>query len=880
MWLAFRELRAEAVGGRQQARLWLREVRAAVVDGLGARLERRRRAPRRTGLRRRPLAEMGQDLRYAVRFLRRNPGHTLIVALILGLGVGANVSVYELAAAVLLRPPAAVSEPDRLVSVWYDYQGNRLLLTHPGFRELAESAPVFSALAASSGVTVHVVTTARAEGGARLDGALVSGSYFTTLGVRPALGRLLTPADDGDPGAHPVVVVSHRLWRTRLGERPDVVGSELRINGRPFTVVGVASSGFRGLEAGAYADLWVPLAMQQEVLPGVGDRLSSPFAGWLSVVGRLAPGVSRAEAVRWLDDWLESAERQHPFAEAWQLERDVWVNPYARENLTRVALLLGTGVGLVLLVTCANLANLLMLQAVSRRRELAVRSALGAGRWRLFRQILVESVVLALLGGAVGLLVTRVGVGALSRLRLTSAIAVADLRLEPDARIAAVALLLAVGTALVFAGSPAWVLSRQRAAPGSGSATAFGSRGSARLRGALVVAQVALALVLCVGAALLVRSLAWLHGVDPGFEARRVVSLAVDLELDGYSDAEAGRFYRAALERLGALPGAAGVAAAARVPFGPAGRGFASSATMVSLEGGEIPSGVPEGQRGTDGRMLFASSHVAPGYFATLGIRPLAGRTFTADDLAGPPVAVVSESLATALWPDSSPLGQRLVLDVKTGATAEVVGVVSGVHEGSLDEAPTMCIYLPLASDTAGPLTFLVRAKGDVAALTTTAREALLGLDDRLTLYDVGPLAALIEDTLWQPRLLASLVGVFGALALTLAAVGLYGVIAYAVRTRVRELGLRMALGATAARVAMFVLRRGLGLALAGVVVGVPAAFVLTRLLRSELYGVAVGDVASFVAATVLLLGIAGAASCPPARRAVAVDPAEALRRE
>jgi predicted permease len=664
------------------------------------------------------------------------------------------------------------------------------------------------------------------------------------------------------------VVLGHTLWQRRFGSDPRVVGRAVTLNAQPFTVIGVAPPGFRGSVVGLALEAFVPLSMQRE-LRGGGDLLAARGARWLAGVGRLRPGTD----IRAAEAQLQAVSRRlvegglAPKGGGVALHT-FWDTPTGGARVLRPVLLVLAGVvALVLLIACANVANLLLARATGRRREVALRLSLGASRARLVRQLLTESVLLALLGGAAGLLVAAWSTGLLMAFTPPS-----DLPIALTPRVDAAALLvtfaLSCGTGLLFGLVPALQASRadQAGVLRDESAAVVGGRGRQRLRAALVAGQVALSLVLLVAATLLLRSLYRAHTLSPGFETRGVLLASLDLQGGGYTPQTGAAFWRALWPRLRHLPGATGATFTRRAPLGLGG----TSTTTVNVEGYAAPDGQP----------AWAHFHaVGPEYFRTLGARLVAGRDFTEADAQGAPrVAVVSETMARRYWGKESPLGRRL--ELRRGEWWTVVGVAAEAKDRQLTEPAVPHLFVPVFQQHYAALTLLVRAAGDPRALAPAVSAQVRGLDPALPVYEVRTLAEHARGSSFPQRLGGSLLAVFGVLALALAAIGLYGVLAYSVGQRTREIGIRVALGAAASDVFRMVMRQGVAVAAVGVVLGLLAALPAARALRALLVGVGPWDPLSFAVVTAALLAAAAAACAVPARRATRVDPAVALRAE
>jgi putative ABC transport system permease protein len=818
------------------------------------------------------------DLRYALRTLAKSPGFTLVAVATLALGIGGTTVIFTLIDAVLLRPPAHVREPDRLVSIYTsDYSGPRYSASSlPDVQDFRDRAEVLSSVAA---YTPRPVSFTAGDEPTRALAELVSGEYFAVLGMVPAAGRLFRPDEGRTPGADPVVVLSYSLWQQHFGGDPAVVGKTIRLTGHPFTVVGVAPPDFSGLVRGLDVGLWVPLSMQPVLQPGSNDLTERGSRGWF-VVGRLKPGATLEQArARFAvigrqlhdafpDQWTDV----HDSARVVSVlpEREARVFPRIRGALIGFMSILMVVAVLVLLICCANLANLLLARATRRRREVAIRLAIGAARGRLVRQLLTESAVLAIAGALAGALVAGWAAGLLSAFQPPVPVPVAlDLRL--DLRVLSFTLLVAVGAAVAFGLLPALRATRpdlvgalkQEQSAASGHPRWFG------LRDLLVVGQVAISLVLLVAAGLLLRSLRNAQQMDLGFDPHGLAFATVAPSLQGYPEARATQLYATLTQRLATTPGVEAVATAKLLPLG------------LDFERRSVRVVGYQPRPGED--MEFGDDLVGPGYFAAMRISIVRGRAFTDRDRAGAPrVVIVNQTFVRRFWPGQDPIGKRL--EDGFGYGLDVVGVAHDGKYRSLGEESQPFFYLcalqpPISNRAQTDLTVIVRTAGDPSALLPVLRQEIHALDRDLPVQ-LATMDQHLGLVLLPQRMGATLLGGFGVLGLALAALGLYGVMAYAVSLRTREIGIRMALGARAADVRRMVVTRGLAVTGVGVVLGLLVAFLATRLVTSVLFGVSPTDPVTF-AGVVLILAAAGAlAAYVPARRATRVDPVVALRTE
>ena len=810
------------------------------------------------------LDTLGQDVRYALRMLGRSPGFAAVAILTLALGIGANAAIFSVVNAVLLQP-LPYAKPQQLVVVPEARPQSGITgggMWWPTFQEVHDHNDVFSAMA---GFAVHALTlTGRGEP-ADVSTVVVTGDFFNVFETRALLGRTLTAAD-GERGAAPAVVISEGLWRSRFGADAGIVGKAVALDERPFTVVGVTSADFRMPFLAQPEQMWIPL-VEDPVFSVFMTR--PPQEHWLPVLARLRQGVSLEAARVEMKTISARLAETTPQEKGWVLG----VEPLEREIVDVVQqplLLLLGAVGLVLLIACANLANLLLARATARQKEMAVRIALGAGARRIARQLLTESVLLGLLGGAAGMLLAGWGVSSLKSLLPRELPQLHAVRV--DGWVLGFGLALSLATSLVFGLAP--VLFATGGNPQGHlreSARAGESRRSQRARGLLAIAEVALAMILLVGAGLLLRSFARLTAVNPGFATEHVVKTDVSLPQFQYSKPEQwAAFANEAMQRITAKPGMEDAAMAAPLPL---------TSNFVNLPF-TIEGNAPLPQGSVETAHYVAAS---PGYFRVMEISLERGRLFSADDTAAtPPVVLISEKMARQYFPHENPLGRQMMFGFPPNGNVvrEIVGVVSDIRDVSLGKDPGPMMYVPFAQAPLWGGEVVVRSNLGASAVAAAVREEIHAIDKDLPVTDVETLPEAVHASMAEPRFRTLLLGLFGGMALVLAAIGIYGVVSFSVARRTREIGTRMALGATPGSIWRLVIGESAKLVLLGLAVGIPAALLLTRSLGALLFGVRASDPLTFVVVASLLTLVALVAAYLPARAAMRVDPMVALRCE
>jgi macrolide transport system ATP-binding/permease protein len=809
------------------------------------------------------------DLRFACRQVMRSPGFAVAIVLTLALCIGANTAIFSIFDAWVLRPIPA-RDASQIINVYRSTgQDPYGVFSYPEYTNYRDHNTVLAGLAAFAGGQVtlggHGAAASGGDAGETLQAQMVSGNYFSMLGIGAERGRMFLPDEDRTPNAHPVVVLSHDLWQRRFGGDPNIAGAQVTLNSVQYTVVGIAPEAFSGTTPDA-PDVWIPIMMAGNVRPGA-HVLEDANERSLQLVGRLAPGAGREQAqvqlsvlARNLAPASDSAGR----AVSITVTPGQFLDPRERGDALPFAGLLMATVALVLLIACANIANVLLARSADRQREIAIRLSLGASRGRLVRQLLTETMVLALAGGVAGLILALWFAGLIVGALHPPGGHRLSVDVQLDGRVLAFTILLSVVTGIACGLAPALGSSRQDLASAvKDEWNAFGRRVTgSRLRGTLVVTQVAVSLFLLVGAGLLVRALQKAQDVTPGFDLSDVQVVSADLQLHDYDSAHAKAFQQALSTRLEALPGVNGVALARTEPLGSnfAATGFATQ----SQPGGGPPA-------------IVNFNTVSPGYFDVLGIPIVRGRAFTDEDVAsGARVAVVSEALAQRYWPGENPIGKRF----NGGGTSpyrEVIGVARDVRNVYLWTNTEPYIYTPLPAAGAPDMQFFVRTEGDPAPLTAAVPASVRAIDSRLQVT-THRLAANLAIWIWPSQVGALLSGALGILALLLASAGIYAVAANAVTQRTREIAIRLALGARHTGVLALLLRDGMRLVAIGVVIGLVVAAAGSTLLSKFLYGLSAFDVLAFTGVSVLLSGVALLACWIPARRVTRVDPAVALR--
>jgi predicted permease len=817
-----------------------------------------------------------QDLRYGLRMLRKNPGFTAVAVLSLALGIGANTTIFTVVNAILLSALPVRDLPHLVQMDTVDSKtlvtqarSEKLQMSYPNFQDYRRENQVFTDLAA---FMPSAVTWSGGAEPRQVQAQLVSATYFDVLGIRPAQGRFFMPDEDTKPNGNDVAVLSYALWANKLGSDPGIIGKPLIFDARPYTVIGIAPRGFRGtITFFSPEQVWIPTSMKDQILGGKEkDYFNERRFLSVNVFGRLKPGLEMTAAEASLKTMATHLETEFPkdnmgrsVALSALADAAVGVNDHSRIALAG-AMMMGV-VGLVLLIACVNLANLLLAQGARRQKEISLRAALGAGRTRIVRQMLTESVLLSLAGGVVGLAIAYAGRSILWSLR-PPFIEQSGIDLSLDSRVLLFTFGVAIFTGFIFGLVPAIKASR----PDLMEILKAGGRGGTMgwrrdpLRSLLVVGEMALALITLVGAGLFLHSMQNAQKTDLGFESKNLLAMNFDLAALHYEEGRGQQFYRAAVEKVKSSPGVASASIASNFPLG----------------GGFLRTVFPEGQDETSGYRgtLTLVDDITPNYFDTLRIPVTRGRIFTdGDRMETSPVAIISEAMAKQHWPHEDVLGKRFHFIGDT-TLREIVGVVANSVVNEVGEDPQPIVFLPMTQDYAPAATLQVRTTGNPENVEATTRATLQSLDPNLAITNVFTIEQIMSQALWAPRMGGFLLALFGALALVLSAVGVYGVLSYSVNQQIREIGLRMALGAQRGDVMRLILGQGLRLTVLGLGLGVLVALGLMRVLVSLLFDVRAYDPTTYTAVTLLLTAVALLACYIPARRAMRVDPMVALR--
>ena len=808
-----------------------------------------------------------EDLRYAVRLLVKNPVFTGVVVVTLALGIGLNTAVFSVIDGLLLRPLPGTRAPDELVQLYRTYRGDMLYGSNsvPHFQDVRDrSGDTFSGVSLWSFESMNLTAGGRNQ---RVLGVMASANHFSVLGVNAALGRTFVPAEDSGRGAHPVAVLSWSTWKNAFGGDSGIVGKSLVLNGRSYQIVGVTPAGFRGTVPLVIPALWVPLTQFDDIIPGDREAYTSRGDNSFSIVARLKPGVTVPQANEHMKALIAGLRTEHPkdYDDSGinlVLQSEAGIHPSFKSAQVALSSVVMAVVGMLLLIACVNVANLFLARARDRAREMAIRISLGARRGRLVQQLLTESLLFAGASGLVGIALAWWVIGLANKIQIPMDVDFsADLHLSP--LVVAFAFGVSLITGLLFGLAPALQATRPSLIPAlKGEAPAGQSR--SRASKGLVVAQMALSIVLLVSAGLFLRDLQNATTVDKGFVSDNLLMANLAPGLQGYDRARSEELYRRLREKLTALPNVKAVGYTAIVPLG-----LNESDSYVEIAG-YTPA--------KNENMSLQRTQVTPGYFEAMGIQFKQGRGFTEqDDSASVRVMIVNEQMARKYWPGTSPIGRTVRY---AGRDHTVIGVVPTGKYQRLGEPPTPFYYVAQAQHWSEAMDIVIRTTGDPEAVAPALRAAVTAFDETLPVSSVRTMSKHLGLALMPARLAGAALGVFGLLGLVLASVGMYGVMAYTVSQRRREIGIRMAIGAASADVVGMIMKQGLSLVVIGAAIGIGGALGASRLLRGILYGSSVVDPVTFIGVPLLLTAVAALASWLPARRASGVDPLEALRRE
>jgi predicted permease len=813
-----------------------------------------------------------QDVRFGLRMLAKNPGFTAVAVLTLALGIGTNTTFFSIIDGLLLRPPANVVAPERLVALYQTVAkggvgGYMPVWSYPDYLYYRNRNTVLPELAAYSPIPVTIGAEGSNE---RTFGDIVSGNYFAVLGTKAYVGRMLDPTDD-NPGSPLVAIASYEFWQSRLGRDPSAVGKPVTINGHLFILIGVAPKSTTDVGVQMAPAVWVPLCAQPAINWPEPGALASRGTGWLTLLGRLKPGTTRQQALSQLSSLALQLDREHSAAEQGRgiaVEAAMRLPPFLRGGVTGFVVLLQVLGALLLLIPCSNLAGLMLARSWPRRNEITIRLAIGATRGRIIRQLLTEGMLTGLLSGAAAVLLAFGGTTLLTHLKPPVGLPIA-INFQPDLRILAFTLAVVIVTVLLVGAAPAARLSRTSLAPQLGRRNDSGDGRRSKGQRLLLLVQLSVSFLLLAGAGLCVRSLRNAAHIDPGFETQNILTFSISPALNGYSRAREAIFYRQLGEHLKSLEGVRSVSMAASLPLS-----YGEIQTLVGTAG---PGGAASQPVALDENL------VAPGYFETIGIPILRGRGFVDADRDQNRVIIVNETLAHRFFPSQDPIGKQLALgDLQHTRSAQIVGIVRDSKYRTLGEPAQPFLYEPLGTGFEGPAGTTVLARTSVAPLTLILdiRKELRALDKDLPITKMETMGEHIRSALWLARTTAVLFGIVGTIGMLLAMIGLYGTVAYSVARRTNEIGIRMALGAQRRDVLKMVVREGFLLTVAGMGIGLAVALAVTRFVSSLLYGISAADPLTFAAVALILTGVALLASYIPARRASKLDPMVALRDE
>ena len=813
---------------------------------------------------------MIKDLSYAVRGLIKRPGFVAVAVITLALGIGANTAIFSLVNAVLLRS-LPVNQPHQIVSVALRGKGDAMsAFSFPNFRDFRDRNDVLSGLLVYRFVPLSL---SRSGANERVWGFEVSGNYFDVLGVNAIKGRTFHQDEDVKPLASPVAVLSYDAWQKRFGGDPNLVGNDVLLNNHQFKIIGIAPAGFKGTEMVYTPEIWLPSSMMQWVEPGA-DWLEDRNTRNFFAIGRLKQGVSARQAEASLNLLAQQLAKEYPDTNEGQSVKIVppgFILPDLRGAVVSFTWVLMAAVGLVLVVTCTNLAGLMLARATDRRREIAIRLAMGANRVRLIRQLLTESVLLSVVGGVAGVMLALWIIDLLLAFKPPIDFPL-GMDIDVDWRVLLFSLFVSLLAGMIFGLAPALQATRPGLSQALRETSAQGGAARTRLRSVLVVAQIAISLVVLIAAGLVVRTLQQLQTMNPGFDPSNALTMSFDLGLQGYDDEHGQQFYRQLTQRIQALPGVKSAAVSSYIPLS---LNYNSRNIFIEGQPAERGENVPTAMNASAG----------PRYFETLGTAIVQGREFNDQDQPKTQrVAIVNETFVRRLMPNVSSaaeaIGKRFSFGSSTGSYTQIVGVAKDGKYFSITEDPRAFVWTPMSQDYQSSGILTVRTEGNPESLLGAVRKEVRAIDPNLPLFDVKTLTEHMRFALFPPRIAATVLGVFGLVALLLSAIGIYGITSYTVAQRTHEIGIRLALGAQLSDVLKLVLSHGLKLTVIGAAIGLFGAYLATRAITSVLYGVSATDPFTFVFVSALLIGVGLVACYVPSRRATKVDPLVALRNE
>lgn len=812
-----------------------------------------------------------QDIRYSIRLLAKHPKFLAAALVSLVLAIGANGAIFSIINAVLVQP-LPFHDPDRLVKVWETTRAkanDRRSVAHLTFSDWRDQNQVFEQMAAIYSTSFNLTGDSDPE---RVRGELVSASYFPLLGVQAAMGRTFLPEEDRVPDAHPVTVISYDLWQNRYGGASDMVGKTIRLNDRNYTVVGIMPKGFKGSTGdkgiSAIADVWIPMMMVSSIRPA--SALEDRGTRWQEVIARLKPGVSIQQAQADMNTIAQTLENQYPNTNAGRGVLIVSLREEAFGKIRTALLILWGAAGFVLLIACANVANLLLARGTNRQREIAIRIALGASRNRLIRQLLTESIILALLGGGLGLLLANWSLNTLVKMIPVTLPSFVNIKL--DMFVMVIIFLVSLLSGVFFGLAPALAASRPDVIKGIKEGSDSGPKGINRLslRSSFIIIEVAVALVLLISADLMIKSFMRVQAIDPGFNPDRVVSMRVNLPSQRYTEPQALDFSRRLTERMTAMPSVESFGLSSDVPLGEI-----TNAMFVSVEG--RPANIP----GSESRVYH--HRVSPKFFTTMGIPILQGRDFNEQDAeTAHGVIIIDESLAKNLWPGESALGMSVLPGGEGSPPHTIIGIVPDLKYRGVPNNPDTDpdVYIPLLQNPSRTLYMMVRTSADPSSMIPSFKRVVQSIDSELTVFNTATMRERINNETSHSRFSAQLLAILSILALTLAIVGIYSIVSYTVTRRYHEIGIRMALGAQRIDILKLIIKQGMVVVCVGIIIGLTLAFISTRVVASLLYGITATDWSTYLEASLLLSAVALAACAIPALAASKVDPIIVLKRE